>query len=780
MAHSGRATSGPAEPASAGPASVEPAFSNSLAPALGAALATGAILALADVAMALVRGGSGGLELVMITGGLYAVPALAVGLLGGIVAGGFRATHGRGALSRLIRRMVDDRAFDRAVTGGLLAAVLVTLLFVLAAATAAMVLVAEVQRKQAGALLMGLSLACALPLIAAMGWPIYRITRVVAGLVPRIGPIPRSGVAAVGSLVGVFAIAVYFVFTRLEWRALNLDAMAFLGSYPALCLVWLVLWYRVLYRVRKAIGAGVVALVAGSLGAVALPLYTLGVQPSEQTVLSLTEHSMGARILVGAGRSLIDRDSDGFSAFLGGPDCDDRDPAVHPDAREIADNGVDDNCLGGDRKSDANVEARPSTAQHTRHAPDRAVGRAAGVNRKGGATPSSRTGRADNALIIMVDTVRADRLGVAGYRRDGKSLTPRLDDLAENAAYFTRVYAQAPNTPRSVPSTFASRFPSQLAVASSFVNYPKLLDQHVSVFEVLRDAGIHTVGYASHFYFREERNARQGFELFDNEGALDIKGSNKDTAAPRIVPKVEAKLAELAKHGRRFAVFVHLFEPHSTYMAHAEYPITERGIAGLVQKYDYEIAYVDRWIGRILAAVERHGLADRTAVFVYSDHGEAFGVHRVAGKQMFFHGQTLYDELLRVPLIISIPGSKPGVYDDTVMLIDLAPTLCDALGVAQPDRFVGRSLLPRITGQPLANRPAYGELLPAPSWKHSAKMVVSREGRYKLYHRISESRYELYDLKSDPEERVDLSAKRPDVVKQLKQELLRWIEVDLP
>jgi arylsulfatase A-like enzyme len=271
----------------------------------------------------------------------------------------------------------------------------------------------------------------------------------------------------------------------------------------------------------------------------------------------------------------------------------------------------------------------------------------------------------------------------------------------------------------------------------------------------------------------------QGFDQFDNEGALDIKGSNKDIASPRIVPKALAKLAELGKDRRRFAMFVHLFEPHSTYVAHDEFPITERGIPGLVQKYDYEIAYTDIWVGRILDALKENQLDERTMVLVFADHGEAFGAHRVGGKKMFFHGQTLYDELLHVPLIIHVPGAKPGMYDDPVMLVDVAPTVVQSMGMAVPESFVGRSLLGRIQGKALAPRPVYGELLPAPSWNQSARMVIAESGAHKLIHHISDNRFELYDLGQDPEEQVNLATKLPDVRKALEQELTRWVEVDL-
>jgi arylsulfatase A-like enzyme len=377
-----------------------------------------------------------------------------------------------------------------------------------------------------------------------------------------------------------------------------------------------------------------------------------------------------------------------------------------------------------------------------------------------------------NVLVIMIDTLRADRLGVAGYRRDDASLTPSLDGLVAQGAWFTRAYAQAPNTPRSMPSFMTSRYPSVVAVDKLFKNYPRVADENLMLFEVLREAGLTTLGYASHFYFRDAQNFVQGFDLYDNEGALDIGPGNRDIAAPRIVPKVTAKLAELGQSRQRFAMWVHLFEPHSTYVEHEGRRITERGTASLVQKYDYEIAFTDEWVGRILAALDTSGLAGNTIVVIASDHGEAFGVHSFAGQKMFFHGQTLYDELLRVPLILRVPGAAPTRSDAVVELIDVAPTLLDALGLPIPPSFMGRSLVPALRGEALPPRPAFAELIPYPSWDHEGRAVMAGDGRWKLFDRVSDNRKELYDLVADPEERKDLYRASADRARELEDLLL--------
>lgn len=731
-------------------------YSRALAACLGAALAAGLSLALVDTFMT--ASGSGHLiDFALIALGLYALPSVLAGALAGVIAGAWRATFGAGAAPRIWRRLRDEPDTDRAAAAWVLAGGAAALVFMRVAGIAAVVLVGNVERKGTGALLLGVALVVALPVCASLALPAFRVTRHVARVIPRVGSIPATALLVAGGGLAVAALCAAFVFLKLDWRALNLGQYGLYAMFPAVFTGWLVLWYGRGAVLRERVPARGVAVVVATTVAVLLPLLTLRGAPADATVALLTEDSLGARTLVKIGRSLIDRDGDGQSAFLGGPDCDDGNPNVHRDAPEIPGNGIDDNCAGGDRA----IAADPG--------------------RRGVAAAADRTFSFDgNVVVIAVDTLRTDKIGAHGYRRDGKSLTPRLDAFAAQSANFTRAYAQAPNTPRSFPSMFTSQFPSQVAVDKAFKNYSTVLPENVTVFEALRDAGIHTIGISSHFYFIEERGITQGFDEYDNEGAKDIAGSNADIASPRTVPKVEARLAELAKSGKRFALFTHLFEPHSSYVKHDEYPITLKGTEGLEQKYDYEIAYTDGWLGHILDAIDANGLAGNTMVVIVSDHGEAFGVHKVAGKKMFFHGQTLYDELLRVPVMFRVPGVAPGTYDEPIMLVDVAPTILETLGVDRPESFVGRSLLGRMLGEAVPPRPVYAELLPAPSWDHAWKMMVTGDGKSKIIYRSSDARWELYDLAGDPQEREDLFAARKQDAAALQDALLAWIEVDLP
>jgi arylsulfatase A-like enzyme len=392
-----------------------------------------------------------------------------------------------------------------------------------------------------------------------------------------------------------------------------------------------------------------------------------------------------------------------------------------------------------------------------------------------GPTLTAKAGAFDgNVLFVLVDTVRADRLGVAGYERDGKSVTPRIDAFAASAVRFTNVYAQGANTPRSLPSIFASRYPHQVPFARDFHNFAPLKPEANLLFETLSAAGMKTTGFSSHFYFAPRRNVTQGFAEYDNEGALDVKGSNTDVASPRVVAKAIKRLETLAADGTRFAMFVHLFEPHSTYVEHDEYPTKLKGIAGLAEKYDYEIAVSDRYVGELLDALDRLQLSGRTIVVVMSDHGESFGAHRdVEGNKLFFHGQSLYDEVLRVPLLIRAPGTPAAVRDDVTALIDVGPTLLDLLGLDPPPTFQGRSLVPAMRGSALPPRPVGAVLQAVPAWNHSATAWISADGTEKIIAH-GDGKLEVFDLAKDPGELENLAEKDPERTKRLKAELESW------
>src|SRR5882672_135953 len=455
-----------------------PPYRSGMATGLGVVLLAGAALAVVDVVH---TGGGPGSVLPLLA--LWALIALPVAAALGLVLGAGNASWGAGWVRGGFRRLRDDPALDRAIAGALIAAALVGGVLVLVVAKAAVALVGDVQHKTVGALLLGVAVVGALPVLALAALPVYRVARRIAWLIPAFGPVSRVVLLIVGAAVAGTTAGLFILFRRLDYQALNLASLFVPALLPAIVLAIAGIAYGPLSGLRERIPRrGLIAAIGGAI-AVALPVIGLGT-PSEATRTAVIDRSYIGGRMIERLRKLSDHDGDGYSALFGGPDCDDHNPDIHPGAYDIPGNGIDEDCMGGDAKPPP--PAPPPD-------PDPPARQAAA------AAPALSGGK--NALILFVDTLRFDRLGIAGYRRDGKSLTPRLDQLAGQSVVFTHAYAQSPNTPRSVPSFWTSRYSSQVKVDKKFKDYATVLDDNDTLFEALSAGGFTTVGETSHFYF---------------------------------------------------------------------------------------------------------------------------------------------------------------------------------------------------------------------------------------------------------------------------------------
>ena len=739
-------------------------YRSGMATGVGVVLLAGLVLAIADVVH------TGGAPLQVLA--LWSLLVLPVAIGAGVVLAAGNATWGTGWVRRFFMRLHDEPDLDRAIAATLISAAVLAGVLILGVAKLSVPIVGEVQRKSVGGLLLGVIVVALIPILALGVLPLNRVTRRIAAVIPAIGPVSRVVLLLVGAVVAIAAAGLFVIFKRLDYQALNLGSLFAPALMPVLAIVIAILAFGPLARVRERIPMRGVLAAGGVVIAALLPVLGLRGSPSEDTIVAITERSYVGPRLVPALRKFSDRDKDNYSAFFGGPDCNDANKDIKPGAVDIPDDKIDQNCDGFDNTTANQLPDLPKNEQ-----------------------PKTTLKGGENVLIIFVDTLRYDRLGIAGYKRDGKSLTPRIDAFAAQSAVFARAYAQASNTPRSVPSFLASRYPSQLKVDAQIKNYPTNLDDNDFLFEALKTKGFATYGMSSHFYFCDKSkypdtcpdvkntdgtpmrtNAIQGADEWDNREARKIydkdggPDSNNDFAGPRIVAKTKTKLDQLAAEKKKFAMLVHLFEPHSSYIKHEGYPITEKG---LEQKYDYEIAVEDKLIGELLDHLDKTGLAATTTVVLLSDHGEAFGVHSFGGEKQFFHGMTLYTEVLHVPLIFRVPGAKPQKIASVVQLIDLAPTIVALFDVEVPASWQGRSLVPALEGHGLTPRPAFAEMLESKSWSHEAKSMVTADGKRHVFQRISDSRWEIYDLENDPEEKKNVVSTDPNA-KQLQQELANW------
>lgn len=440
-----------------------------------------------------------------------------------------------------------------------------------------------------------------------------------------------------------------------------------------------------------------------------------------------------ARVVLRLLRKRTDRDRDGASALFGGGDCDDRDARRFPDARDVPGNGVDEDCSGRDAprvERRAVIAPPPSLAERI-----------------------ARTLPRDaNLVFITVDTLRWD-LHYAGNPRD---LSPNLDRLAARSTVFDRAYAMSSYTGRSIAPIMTGRYPTECARDDNhFVRYPDRGNTFLA--ERVRAAGFHTAAVASHFYFNPRFGLFQGIERVDISATPGGEAGESVSTDAAVTDRALRQLNDEEFTRGRFMLWAHYFDPHKQYVAHPEIPAfsrTERG------KYDAEVAWTDRQIGRLLDALATKPFADRTIVVVTADHGEAFGEHG-----MSWHGIELWEELVRVPWMIYVPSVPARHIAAPRGHVDLLPTVLELLRMPVPSQdaedFVsGQSLVAEMFGAPATPRPVYCDL---PEGPYNGTRRAMIDWPYKLLVR-NPRRPELFDLESDPAERTDLSSTRADVL----------------
>jgi len=414
-------------------------------------------------------------------------------------------------------------------------------------------------------------------------------------------------------------------------------------------------------------------------------------------------------------------------------------------------------------------------------------------------------------VLMVVDTLRADHLGCYGYSRP---TSPRIDALAARGTRFEAAWAAAPWTLPSIMSIMTSLHPSAHRVENDGL---RLSEGTPTLAALLQAGGYSTGGFVSHVYASASFGFDRGFDRFDDFG-LSRPGyrleAGMEPAADRVTDTALAWLR--AQQGRPVFLFVHYFDPHwpyapperfrtvfpaparndreAGYDAISRYldplvPIPEDYRRFLIDRYDGEIRFVDEQVGRLLDGLREAGRAERSWIVVTGDHGEEFKDHGSMG-----HGRQLYEEVVRVPLLIAPPepaGPNAGVTAPSAPVatpvsgIDLAPTLLDLAGLTPiPSGMHGESLrgllvpvaggvVPRSgAAAPAADRPLLSETV-----RLNAFRKAVRSAGWKLIHFMDENRSELYDLAADPEERRDLADDHPDERRLLMQAL--FTEADL-
>ena len=348
-------------------------------------------------------------------------------------------------------------------------------------------------------------------------------------------------------------------------------------------------------------------------------------------------------------------------------------------------------------------------------------------------TPGSRLRRRWPVVLVTIDSLRPDHLGCYGYRRP---TSPHLDRLAARSVRFRRAYAPGSSTRFSLPPMLTSRYVSQLSMRGRAI-----LPENTTVAELLRDAGYETVGLMATTERGTGPGVGQGFRTFRH--SFNLRGGHVDG-------RITDDAIEQVRRARSTSLFlwVHYYDPHTPWERPAGAPDWGGDDRG---RYDAEIWSTDRQVGRLLDAVEERFGADGAVVIVAADHGDAFGEHGKIG-----HSGQIFEELVRIPLLIRIPGAAPKTSPMLASLLDLTPTVLDVVGVRTRARFEGRSLLGHLEGAaPDRDRMVFEELRWGRADKRGATAV--HWGRYHLLVDASTDATQLFDVEADPAEQEPLA-----------------------
>ncbi|MAT24188.1 MAG: hypothetical protein CMN29_04340 [Sandaracinus sp.] len=382
--------------------------------------------------------------------------------------------------------------------------------------------------------------------------------------------------------------------------------------------------------------------------------------------------------------------------------------------------------------------------------------------------------RPRNALLVLVDTLRADKL--APYNAETRVQTPGLAAFAETASTLLGAHAQENWTKPSVATLLSSLMPWE----HTATQHSSVLPRSVELLpEVLKERGFHTGAFICNGFVSDRFGFEQGWDTYRNY-IREGRRTHAESVAADVLAWLDARPEE-----KPFFLYVHTIDPHVPYRPPRDFlamygdpdyrgPVDFRRDATLLENvklgrvrlgegdrahlealYDGEISYHDRHFQAILDGLDRRGLAEDTAVILTSDHGEEFWDHGSVG-----HGHSVWEELLHVPLLVRLPGRPAKRITSPVGLVDVMPTLLDALGVEAPDGLSGRSFLGELDGADVAEP----RVTVSGFMEHWRTIVV---GRWKLVQRPRRAP-QLYDLVRDPDEERDVAEARPRTVAFLR------------
>ncbi len=429
---------------------------------------------------------------------------------------------------------------------------------------------------------------------------------------------------------------------------------------------------------------------------------------------------------------------------------------------------------------------------------------------------------APNVILIVIDTLRADYCSSYG----GHCAMPTMDALAKQGTLFERCYAIGPWTPPSMTGMLASIYPPGLTPGNNRSTWTDemwryaIRDEDIPLSECFAEAGYDTCALVANPLLCGLYGVLRGFNVKGYSHPMIKRKTGMLSQFPFMLDVLAAWLPSLVEERytdttadmtrsaltylrqpkkKPFFLWLHYIDPHSPYDPPDEYRTMEgpmRAFAPIIDNmewfngaqnkkpladydpklrpyvqslYEGEIRYVDQAVGRVVRALEHLGLKENTIVCVTSDHGEELWDRGGWG-----HGQSLYDEQMRVPLVIAGPGVDARTVAEPVSGIDLAPTLAGLAGLTIPAVWQGKSLAPVVRGEAQvdAESTCFGRGTSMRIETEPLEMVVT--GEHKLIRGARTGEAELYHLADDPAEVNDLVEQDPERTQQSLQALGEW------
>lgn len=392
--------------------------------------------------------------------------------------------------------------------------------------------------------------------------------------------------------------------------------------------------------------------------------------------------------------------------------------------------------------------------------------------------PVAEAAPKSNVILILVDTLRADKIGAYGYTQ--RKTTPNLDAFAAGGMVWERAESQNAWTVPSVASLFTGVDPQAHRTLNFKVSEKLATDtmslQHDTISEAFKASGYGTAAFIKSTVISTSKGFSQGFDTFQVVGGKDQAwGYSARDLNDAAIPWLTTQ----AKSGKPFFAYLHFMDPHSPYKAPEPYYSKYKGSysgkmdgahvqledafkAGTVTTadwqhelalYDAEIEYFDAEFGRLWSELQKSGADKNTVVVLVADHGEAFGEHNNV-----FHG-NLYQENIHVPVILRGPGIKPGRMKAWAQLVDVAPTLAELFALPKGKGWQGKSMVSAMGGGA-----GHADIIYSEYAGH--RMGIDPATSLKLI--VGDGPIKLYDLVVDPLEKNNLAESRKADVARLK------------